>query len=448
MFAFFVCRTKQIGAHLGDVSMMAAQTPPEDVEGEEGQEEAAPPADGGKETEPEFHGLDAVPYKLPIGSGPGKFPTLAALMDVLKGALHGSASFFCDGGKDNVDTICQHLHGEDGEGTVILMENLNAFYCETGIIRLPDGRVRRVPWANRYAWAQRIFGKFNVGTYIMDNINMMNSDFTTAVGQWPNAPIRIFGPELDAKFTEFLEGFKVNIGGESDQSDSQEEVPVDGEEAALAENIPPFLAMVGSDFSSAPAALHDQLKLLSSLGTMTNSFFLAGQLALTVLKCVLGVEVGPVPNSEFAELAVGQIIVSMLGNGIKIRVPIDLVAQNISVPKPQKVEVEQAEVAEGEAEAAAEVDESPFVIHLARAYSNLVLSGGFALKFGGFKVGVDPETGTLLLNPEPVEREVDQAAEEAPEKEAFEAGEDLGEAAAAADAFAAGEEAAAIQREV
>ena len=102
----------------------------------------------GQDAEPAREGLDAVPYKLPIGSGPGKVPTLQALMDVIKSGLDGSEQFFCDGSKESVENICEHLNGEDAEGTVILMENLNSFYCETGVIRLPDGQVRRVPWAS------------------------------------------------------------------------------------------------------------------------------------------------------------------------------------------------------------------------------------------------------------------------------------------------------------
>ena len=38
-----------------------------------------------------------------------------------------------------------------------------------------------------------------------------------------------------------------------------------------------------------------------------------------------------------------------------------------------------------------------------KAYKKLAAEGGRALKFGGFRVGVDPETGALLLNPEPIE---------------------------------------------
>ena len=93
--------------------------------------------------------------------------------------------------------------------------------------------------------------------------------------------------------------------------------------------------------------LQEQLKLISSIGNMTDSFFLGGQISLTVLRCVLGLEVGNVPNCDLAEIAVGQLIVSMLSEGINIRVPIDLVCENDPDTHTQ-MEGEDPSVGDGE----------------------------------------------------------------------------------------------------
>jgi len=355
-------------------------------------------------------------------------PSLEPLADVLREATEGVASSveFVPHRTwvQDAEAFAERARGDAAENKVFLLENMAAFPEELGVHRIAEGiegnlTVKRLPWATREAWASRVFKHLRPDMLILDSLPAACETLTSHSGLWVAAPQRIVGPSVEGELHAFLDALRLPFSGAGSAPDGATapgppQSPAAADPSAGAapfdtasdDAAAPMLAVVGGGGFGRPngeQTLLQKLKFVVGLAHLAPhekdglNIALGGELAVCVLSCILGIQMGvpSFPATPSAISTVREALGRVLALGVTLLLPTDVVCERVGAPDGS------ADHAAVTGEETAESPEQTFSLNAAfAAAAQRPISLGYVDGSECF-LCVNPEQGTVKLSTSP-----------------------------------------------
>merc|ERR1719191_2466243 len=166
-------------------------------------------------------------------ASPATAPSLEPVFEVVESMYSGAAPVLQFIGVHDfvLGTPIPNLR-EEPEGRVYMVENLNQCFEELGVLRLENGKVKRMPFAEREGFCQRAGWKMVPEFYVLDSFAAANQPFLVSEGLWEKVPQRVLGANIEAQIQEIMEILKIVPAAEEEEKDDDPyaDIPDDDEQ--------------------------------------------------------------------------------------------------------------------------------------------------------------------------------------------------------------------------
>jgi len=264
---------------------------------------------------------------------PGAAPSLEPVFDVVY-SMYAGATPSCEflKGEDFLTPAPIPNLREEPEGKLFMVENLNSFYEEQGVVRLENGKVRRMPLAEREAWCERFAWKNGSEFYVQDSLASAANPSLVSAGLWKGCPQRLLGTYIEQELELIKEA--LNLLPAKEEKGEEEEVDEEEEEKKEATPAGPMLMFLGGQGLDAQGALKRKCDLLRAMCPLVSSrVCLGGEFALYALETWLEVPTGlDVPANMRATLR--EFFYNVLVSGAQVYLPLDVVCELVVEPEP------------------------------------------------------------------------------------------------------------------